>query len=315
MASQRASSVILTYWPTGKFGVETSRTNHGVQIHVSKEAIWPECSADLIYCNPPCAPWSTAGTRPVSLGVAPRDYSRGFDPRDARVSCFTQCFDQLERVRPTVLVVESVQQAWTKGRVFVDSQLSRAKALGYGTSILLHDGFDCGLPTHRRRVFFVAHKVALQGVVRPETSGPRTVREALAVMAGEDPGTRLRDTYDRLYKGPQLSPVRGRPGFLHRRLEWDKPCPVTTGGCTLYHPDENRSISVREVALLCGYPKDYSLVGSVSSCYAQLAKAVTPPCGAWIASLISKSLSLGYPVINVNRTHVYDLEGKRRDEV
>jgi len=52
---------------------------------------------------------------------------------------------------------------------------------------------------------------------------------------------------------------------VYGRMVWDKPSPTITGGCTTLskgrfgHPDENRTISVREAALLQEFPDNYRL--------------------------------------------------------
>ena len=61
-----------------------------------------------------------------------------------------------------------------------------------------------------------------------------------------------------------------RDGYLgftnvHGRMEWDRPAPTITGGCTTLsrrrfgHPHADRTISVREAALLQTFPLDYRL--------------------------------------------------------
>ena len=46
-------------------------------------------------------------------------------------------------------------------------------------------------------------------------------------------------------------------------MSWDQPSPTITGGCTTLskgrfgHPEEGRTISVREAALLQTFPEDY----------------------------------------------------------
>lgn len=46
-------------------------------------------------------------------------------------------------------------------------------------------------------------------------------------------------------------------------MEWDAPAPTITAGCTTFskgrfgHPEEDRTISVREAALLQTFPIDY----------------------------------------------------------
>ena len=67
-----------------------------------------------------------------------------------------------------------------------------------------------------------------------------------------------------------LRPACHRNGYLgftnvYGRMEWDRPAPTITGGCTTLskgrfgHPDANRTISVREAALLQTFPRDYRL--------------------------------------------------------
>ena len=57
----------------------------------------------------------------------------------------------------------------------------------------------------------------------------------------------------------------GYVGFtnVYGRMEWDRPAPTITGGCTTFskgrfgHPIADRTISVREAALLQTFPRDY----------------------------------------------------------
>ena len=52
---------------------------------------------------------------------------------------------------------------------------------------------------------------------------------------------------------------------VYGRMEWDRPSPTITGGCTTFskgrfgHPKADRTISVREAALLQTFPPDYRL--------------------------------------------------------
>ena len=46
-------------------------------------------------------------------------------------------------------------------------------------------------------------------------------------------------------------------------MRWSEPSPTITGGCVnpskgrFLHPEENRAITLREAAMLQGFPKDY----------------------------------------------------------
>ena len=67
-----------------------------------------------------------------------------------------------------------------------------------------------------------------------------------------------------------LRPTCHRDGYVgftnvYGRMAWDRPSPTITGGCTTFskgrfgHPDADRTISVREAALLQTFPADYLL--------------------------------------------------------
>ena len=67
-----------------------------------------------------------------------------------------------------------------------------------------------------------------------------------------------------------LRPPCHRDGYVgftnvYGRMEWDRPSPTITGGCTTLskgrfgHPKADRTISVREAALLQTFPSDYRL--------------------------------------------------------
>lgn len=67
-----------------------------------------------------------------------------------------------------------------------------------------------------------------------------------------------------------LRPRCHRDGYIgftnvYGRMQWDRPSPTITGGCTTFskgrfgHPEDDRTISVREAALLQSFPNDYRL--------------------------------------------------------
>lgn len=67
-----------------------------------------------------------------------------------------------------------------------------------------------------------------------------------------------------------LRPACHRKGYIgftnvYGRMEWDSPAPTITGGCTTFskgrfgHPDADRTISVREAALLQTFPREYRI--------------------------------------------------------
>jgi len=93
------------------------------------------------------------------------------------------------------------------------------------------------------------------------------------VVRSLSPENQRRLNFAKPGKGWTSIPKRLRPrchknrkaGFpnVYGRMSWDQPSPTITGGCTTLskgrfgHPEEDRTISVREAALLQTFPKDY----------------------------------------------------------
>lgn len=307
---------VVSHFEDGPYGAATCRVNHPEVRIYDDPPTWRDFMlkpVDFVYANPPCAPWSAAGSKSVSH----REFVGGVDVRDPRVACWHNTVDAVLWMSPPVAVIESVTRCWTKGREFVLGVADKMARGGYALTVVLHDGNDCGVPQRRKRAFFVFHRVAFNAET-PRGDGPRTVREAfaqvvdpypeLANMWEEEvaclkqtlPGQLLRDVYDRIYGQTKWDPERkvfgGRPGFLRKRLEWDKPSTTITGGATLFHPEEDRHISAREQATLCGYPQSYEFVGSKNLKYQMAAQAVMPPVGAWIAGEVARCLDANEPI-------------------
>jgi DNA (cytosine-5)-methyltransferase 1 len=68
-----------------------------------------------------------------------------------------------------------------------------------------------------------------------------------------------------LHSRQQLSCHKRCDGFkdVYGRMAWDKPAPTITGGCAnpskgrFLHPQANRCVTLREAAVLQGFPKGY----------------------------------------------------------
>ena len=110
-----------------------------------------------------------------------------------------------------------------------------------------------------------------------------------------------------------LRPTCHRDGYLgftnvYGRMEWDRPAPTITGGCTTFskgrfgHPDADRTISVREAALLQTFPHDYRLdtpymdrvcnmIGNALPC--DFAEAISRQCAQELRQYQLSSISAG----------------------
>ena len=108
-----------------------------------------------------------------------------------------------------------------------------------------------------------------------------------------------------------LRPACHRGGYrgfsnVYGRMRWDRPSPTITGGCTTFskgrfgHPVHDRTISVREAALLQTFPADYrfdtpymehacNVVGNALPC--DFAEVVSRRCWLELSSARDKSRS------------------------
>lgn len=97
---------------------------------------------------------------------------------------------------------------------------------------------------------------------------------------------------DRLARG-QL----GSHPDVYGRMWWDRPAPTIKRECShvgngrYTHPDQDRLCSVREMALLNGFPIDYRFEGSVSNRYRHVGDAVPPMIAYQLAAVVKWSLT------------------------
>jgi len=290
---------ILAHLEDGSFGVETFKLNFPTVPVYTKPAEWPlhelRGKAHVVYCNPPCAPWSDAAGK----------FATGEAKADARFTLMA--FSLIEKLDPDIWVWESVSNAYVRNRSMSDHLTGQAAEMGYAATHFLHDAKFMGLPQARRRLMTVFHRVKIEW---PKTNRPLvTVAEALEgvdpgppsvsvrsydpkILHLARPGEALVKVWNRMYPGQK----KGRPGFLHVRLHPDKPSYTITGSDTKIHPTENRRMTAAEMAVLCGFPRNYRWATEGAAKYSELAKTVTPPAGRYMARVFEMALDRAEPV-------------------
>jgi len=307
---------VVAHFEHSDYGSEVVRLNHPetpIHNHFSKWHRLPKYPGRpgrvrFICANPPCAPFST------SVPVRSRPWHE-----DPRVQMFQDSVDLLPAVEPDVMAIESVCSAWTRGTGFGQSLAKQAAGFGYATTVLLHNAQFLGVPQHRKRLFYVFHKVAVEWD-EPDFGNVVTVRQAwkgLKIPAktrklrdvslspeythlanhtaqGED----LADAFDRLNPDPprnERGQVRGRPSFLTHRIEWDRPSSVVLGDQKMIHPSEPRSLYPEELAALVGFPRDYKWPEDVkmNKIALMMSQGVSPLVGEWLAAGVARSIDRG----------------------
>ena len=229
-----------------------------------------------------------------------------------------------EAWRPRYVVIENVKELLRGRHKHHFQGLHRGLTrLGYEVFAEIHDLKDFGLPQSRIRSLIVA-KLGGPFHLDLPCVPTRTVRDAIAhlpaVAAGEahpdDPMHVCPNIQGHSLARMQAIPKDGgswtdltedqahlripsmnveKPGSfpdVYGRLAWDRPAPTITRECShpgngrYSHPEQDRLLTVREMATLQGFSPDYQFEGPLSFKYRQIGDAVPPMIAAMIAEAI-----------------------------
>ena len=297
---------VIAHLEGNNFGVDTFKKNFNIPVYVGVEN-WPidklRNKVDVIYGNPPCAAWSPAGKS--------HTHEQGKDNwiTDDRVNCTRNLFSLLKKIKPKIWVWESVPQAFTYGREFVDGLTKEALKMGYSVTYLFTDAQYHSLPQKRVRFHMIAHKIklnlkfpnrdrvivsdALKNLV-DNTEPPKITKLRHNLIKHTKPGGMLRKTFDEMYEHRVnvRGQVTGRPGFLYFRLRPDDVSLTLSGGCTAVHQTQHRYITPLEHAVLCGYPITYKWSGVPGAIYKQAGQGVSPVIGKYLGERFDAALRM-----------------------
>ncbi|MCU0946900.1 MAG: DNA cytosine methyltransferase [Porphyrobacter sp.] len=231
----------------------------------------------------------------------------------------------VEELMPVYFVMENVKElAKGKHRHHFQFLHKRLQELGYSIRAEVHDLSEFGLPQRRIRTLLVAKRDGEAPFPFPMTSTVRTVRDVIGSLPPLSAGSSC--PIDSMHACPNMTelslervraiPRDGgswidipdekshlripsmntkKPGSypdIYGRLYWDRPAPTITRECAhpgngrYCHPEQDRLLSVREMALLQGFPSDYVFKGPLVSRYRQVGDAVPPLVSAQIAKVI-----------------------------
>jgi DNA (cytosine-5)-methyltransferase 1 len=227
----------------------------------------------------PCQPFST--------------YSQRYETVGSPQWSLLYKFGQLAKgCRPEIVTMENVSSI-SRHSVF-DDFIETLRTTGYH---VFHETVDCtlyGLPQSRRRTVLLASLLGPIELIPSTHKKPRTVRHVLSRVPPIESGQT--HSKDHLHTSATLSPLNlerikvSKPGGTWRdwpeelispchrrktgktypsvygRMSWDEPSPTLTtqffgfGNGRYGHPEQNRAISLREGAILQGFPASYSFI-------------------------------------------------------
>jgi DNA (cytosine-5)-methyltransferase 1 len=227
----------------------------------------------------PCQPFSTYAQRYDTVG----------SPRWALLYEFARL---AKAVRPEIVITENVPTV-EKHTVYGDFVAALGR-YGYRVWQGVVDCSDYGLAQRRRKIVLLPSRLGSIELIGRTHDRPKTVREAIGKLAPIPAGGALPS--DPLHTAAKLSKLNleriraSRPGGTWRdwpehliaechrresgqtypgvygRMVWDKPSPTITtqfygfGNGRFGHPEQDRALSLREGAILQGFPEEYSLV-------------------------------------------------------
>ena len=276
--------------------------------------LWPEGAVTLLAGCAPCQPFSS--------------YRRGADTTGEEKWTLLTEFGRLVReALPHLVTMENVPRISSTSvfRAFLTDLTDSGYAVAWRSCY----GPDYGLAQGRRRLVLVASRL---GPVRlpirqVSPSAYPSVRDVIGDLPPLAAGTS--DPDDPLHTCRRLSSVNleriraSIPGgtwetwpstlrapchrrtsgasfrSVYARMEWDKPAPTITTSAYNYgtgrfgHPEQDRCISLREAALLQGFPRAYAFVKPGETVHYThvgrlIGNAVPPPVGRAIGEALRR---------------------------
>ncbi len=251
----------------------------------------------------------------------------GQDDRNSLLSTFARV---VTRLLPDIVVMENVPEVFHERHWdhFAKWRASVRRA-GYVVRARIYSLAQFGVPQDRFRALIIASRIWENfAMPRPKLT-PRnyvTVRQAISHLrelraGGCDPDDPMHitsrhrsDTVDLIKQIPSDGgsqrdlPDGVGPGCLRRvdgfrdvygRMFWDRPANAVTTRCRTpsagryTHPEQHRGLSVREAALLQGFPPDYYFEGPFDDRFKQIGNAVSPIFAQEIAKHLDKQWRSG----------------------
>jgi DNA (cytosine-5)-methyltransferase 1 len=256
---------------------------------------------DVIVGGPPCQGFSMAG----NIGRKFID-----DPRNQLFNEFARV---VEIVQPKYFVMENVARLYTHQQGSTRLEIINLfEKMGYKVDCKVLNTADYGVPQVRNRVFFIGNKQS-EIILFPEkqTSPHKTVAEAIqhlpALISNQTSDlpnhTAMKHSEQMLAKMQYISdggtrseiPINIRPqtGDVRKYIRYKSTQPsicITGDMRKVFHYNQNRALTVRELAAIQSFPDGFVFKGSSISQQQQVGNAVPPLMAEVIAETILKMM-------------------------
>ncbi|BCM88713.1 modification methylase HaeIII [Abditibacteriota bacterium] len=280
-------------WANDNFSdaVETYKLNIGKHIicgdieSIPSEEI-PNC--DIVVGGFPCQGFSVANWNRTAS--------------DERNQLYLEMLRVVRDKKPRYFLAENVQGLLSieKGEV-IKMIVGDFEKAGYLVSVDLANAADYGVPQRRQRVFIVGTRddVEPRAIMLPPATHRDPSKSGGAPLA---PWMTVSRALDGIGEPHQETDLLNHVGTQHklvfnkyvgnRRVDPNKPAPTVTGRgdhrggvLVLPHPGGHRRMTVREVACVQSFPRDFVFYGCKTSAYRQIANAVPPVLAEAVAKV------------------------------
>jgi len=267
--------------PSCKYPYETNNNSRFININIRYlnsydiEKLYPDKGKRILAGCAPCQPFSSCNNKRLQS-------------QDGRLWLLCWFAKIIKDLRPDVVVTENVPPM-KKHKVFNDF-VDDLIGLGYSVWCDIVRCADYGVAQTRKRLILIASRHGVIDMIAPmfDPHEYRTVRQTIGNLPELEAG--CADPDDRLHVASKLSPLnlkrirsikpgdtlpfhllpecskRNQSYGTYRRMSWDAPSPTITtkfngfGNGPFGHPEQDRALSLREGALLQGFPINYKFV-------------------------------------------------------
>lgn len=259
---------------------------------------------DVIIGGPPCQGFSMAG----NIGRRFAD-----DPRN---HLFKEFVRFVSLIKPKCFVMENVARLYTRLKGQTKEEIIQCfEKLGYVVEARIICASEYGVPQNRYRVLFIGRKThnKMYEILFPEKSKEpvKTIKDAISHFPPLESGessiipnhVAMKHSEQMLKKMSYISdgggrheiPLEFRPpkGDARKYIRYDssKPSICITGDMRkVFHYEQNRALTVRELAAIQTYPDSFVFLGTAIKQQQMVGNSVPPVLAKVIAEAVKKML-------------------------
>lgn len=254
---------------------------------------------DVVIGGPPCQGFSMAG----NIGRKFID-----DPRN---KLFKEFVRVVRVVKPKFFVLENVARLYNHNKGETRKEIiNDFQNIGYMVKCKILNSADFGVPQIRKRIIFIGTnqhneiifpaknvkkhltvKEVLDGLPVLESGEESSIPNHVAMKHSNQMLEKMKYVKDGGDREEIPANIRPKSGDIRKYIRYksDEPSVCVTGDMRkIFHYEQNRALTVRELAKLQSYPDDFEFKGSRISQQQQVGNSVPPKMAEAIAGVIIK---------------------------